>query len=183
MQDRPPLGGRDSGCLGQRVNRVHMMNNRPVITERDLYETALQEYKELEADIRLFTENSMRTKNWSIMVGAAGIFIAFIHKQPTILLLTPFAAILFWTVDARWRSYLVCFIQRQKEIERYFLQERRYIGPQINRSFDRNFMRMQQDLSPWNLAKSPSIHIPHSLIAFVAIFAYVLMSMGFLSFS
>jgi hypothetical protein len=160
-----------------------MMNRRFNLSERDLYDAALQEYRELEAGIRQFTANSMQTKNWSVAVGLAGILIAFIQKQPAVFLLSPITAILFWVMDARWRAYLFCFIERQKEIESFFLGEvHQYVGPQINRSFDRSFDRMKNELSAWNFARNSSIHIPHSIVAFVAISAYALTTFGVIAF-
>ena len=153
------------------------------MTERDRYEAALQEYKELEANIRHSTENSMKTKNWSITIGLAAIIAALTQKQPVILLLSPIAALLFLAMDARWRAYMVCFIERQKEIERYFLGEvNQYIGPQINRSFERNLNRMKKNLTAWSIARNSSIHIPHSLVIFVALSTYTLTSWGIIVF-
>jgi hypothetical protein len=160
-----------------------MMNRRLNLSERDLYDAALQEYRELEAGIRQFTANSMQTKNWSVAVGLAGILVAFIQKQPAILLLSPITAVLFWVMDARWRAYLFCFIERQKEIESYFLGEvQQYIGPQINRSFDRSFDRMKNEVSAWKFARNSSIHIPHSIVALIAISAYALTTLGIFVF-
>ena len=164
------------------INQVQDTHMKFNLTERNIYDTALQEYRELEADIRQFTDNSMKTKNWSVTVSFVGILAAFIQQQPSILLLSAIVAAIFWVMDARWRSYLVCFIERQKEIERFFLGEVQYMGPQINRSFDRTLSRMKEELSTWSFAKSSSIHIPHSLVAFVSIFAYALAALGIIGF-
>jgi hypothetical protein len=79
-----------------------------------------EEYFYLQKRVGDYDQHLMTTKAWSITFSMVGIGTAFAQKAPALLLLAGLASILFWIIEAFWKSFQRAFYPRIMEIEAAF---------------------------------------------------------------
>jgi len=80
---------------------------------------ALQaEYFRLEEIIEDFDNRALTIKAWSVTLCTAGVGAAYIQSEPALLLISSMAAMLFWIIEALWKSSQQAFYERTMDIER-----------------------------------------------------------------
>lgn len=67
-----------------------------------------------------FDRRALLIKGWSVTISVGGLALGFDRGIPMIWLLAAVAGLLFWLIDAKWRTYQYANRGRIKEIEAYF---------------------------------------------------------------
>lgn len=89
-------------------------------TDDKAQEILTQEYLQLQRSIEDFDAKALTIKAWSVTLSAAGIVTAYVETAPMILLIASASALIFWIVEALWKTNQQAFYERVYEIERHF---------------------------------------------------------------
>ena len=77
------------------------------------------EYFHLQKTVEDFDQRGLTIKGWSVTVTLAGVAAALTQKQPALLLLAAFTAILFWLIEAIWKRSQLAYYFRLETIEAF----------------------------------------------------------------
>jgi hypothetical protein len=101
------------------------------------YDLMKQEIDTLQNGIRTYDGMLFTIKGWAITIFSAFIFFAADKQQPAFLPFCAISVILFWLLDATYRTIQTVYINRYNEIER-FLQGSEFSHAVKERNF-KNF--------------------------------------------
>lgn len=79
-----------------------------------------EEYFHLQALMEAFDAKALTIKAWSVTLGVAGLGASSFEKHTPGLLLTAFAGLLFWIIEAHWKSFQYSYRERIDLIEAFF---------------------------------------------------------------
>lgn len=78
-----------------------------------------QEYFHLQKTVESFDERALTIKGWSVTVSMFGIGAAYLQHVPSLLLLSSASALMFWIIEALWKTFQRAFSLRLEEMEHY----------------------------------------------------------------
>lgn len=104
------------------------MSDEPA-TEHRMEDILVQEYLQLQKTIEEFDGKALTIKAWSVTLSAAGIVTAYVEEKPAILLIAAASALVFWIVEALWKTNQQAFYERVYEIEGYFAESDSPVRP------------------------------------------------------
>jgi hypothetical protein len=112
-------------------------------------------------------------KNWAITVALAAIGAGLVYRKE-ILLVSFFASLVFWYLEAYWRGLSHFFSTRIQEIERAFQSGtwREEIPLQVYSTWSKEYTQVRDQTVKY-LFKQSSI-LPHTLIAAISLALYFL---------
>lgn len=135
------------------------------------------EYFHLQKTVESFDERALTIKGWSVTVSMFGIGAAYLQHVPYLLLLSSGSALLFWIIEALWKTFQRAFSLRLEEMERYLngestAQEFRY--PYISLSWSAHWRSMSfLQVFFW-----PHVFLPHLIILLVGIILFFIGGRG-----
>lgn len=99
------------------------------MSDDQLRETLQAEYFYLQGVIEEFDSRALTIKAWSISFSLAAIAGAFASQAYLVFLVAFVSALLFWFLEATWKSFQLGYYQRAEAIERHFQGEAAPIAP------------------------------------------------------
>ena len=94
------------------------------------------EYFNLQSKISEYDSKALTIKTWSISFSLAAMVAAFSYRAPLALLLGSVSALVFWVLEAHWKTFQYAFYKRTWRIEDFFAGRDNDIIPmQIGMSF------------------------------------------------
>jgi hypothetical protein len=135
-----------------------------------------QEYFRLQETVEKFDEKALTIKAWSVTLSMAGIGAAFLHKLPVLLFLSGLASLLFWLIEASWKTFQQAYYPRIKEIESLMSGEvvKHPTSPFIARSWSDAWHLGRRDRLMLRILFWPHVLLPHALVSVVGIASWVL---------
>lgn len=127
-----PKCGRYSGSQLDSVNLLELAGTSPPLTratttdivppniDRDL---TIKEYFQCLSIIDAFDQRALTIKAWSVTASLAGIGAAYTYNKPALFLVSALSALVFWWLEARWKTFQSVYRSRAKEIEQYLQGE------------------------------------------------------------
>jgi hypothetical protein len=96
-----------------------------------------QEYFHLQKTVEDFDQRTLTIKAWSVTVSIAGVGAAFTQKASVLLILAAASALLFWIIEALWKSFQLAYFHRIRTIEAYMRGEglEDFTAPDITRAW------------------------------------------------
>ena len=98
------------------------------------FELLKQEMEILQNGIRTYDSNLFTIKGWAITVFSAAIYFSLQARRPVYLVLSAASVLLFWMVDAVFKTVQRIYISRYNKIEQ-FLQSPQFAQAVAERSF------------------------------------------------
>ena len=98
------------------------------------FELLKQEMEILQNGIRAYDSNLFTIKGWAITIFSASVFFTAQAKQPVYLVFCAASILLFWIVDAVFKSAQRIYTSRYNKIEQ-FLQSPQFAQAVAERSF------------------------------------------------
>jgi hypothetical protein len=83
-----------------------------------------QEYLQLQKVVEDFDLRAITIKAWSVTFSATGLGAAYLQGKPVLLLISALSALVFWIVEALWKTNQQAYYPRIKQIEQYFAGEK-----------------------------------------------------------
>ena len=143
------------------------------MTESKQIDTDLvkQEYFHLQKTVEDFDQRGLTIKAWSVTLSMGGIAAAFTQKQPALLLLASFSAILFWLIEAIWKRFQLAYYYRIRTIEAFMSGKETdgFSAPRITSDWTTGFRQYSLKKVMW----WPQIFLPHLVIALFGVVSWV----------
>lgn len=139
----------------------------------ELNKLLTQEYLHLQSVIEDFDSKALTIKAWSVSFSLAALGAAYAAKTSAILLIASFSAILFWFLEAYWKTFQYAYYQRTQELEAHFAGEVTQSNPlQIGRAWFKNWKeggtRRLVQIMLW-----PHVALPHLAAAVLGLGLFV----------
>ena len=87
------------------------------------------EYLHIQSVIHDFDGRALTIKAWSVSFSLAAIGGAFAAHANSIFLVASFSALLFWLVEAIWKSTQYAFYDRSGKLEQFFAGKQQQLVP------------------------------------------------------
>ncbi len=131
--------------------------------------SALQaEYMQLQKVIEDFDGRALTIKAWSISFSLVAIGTAFATKADAIFAVSCVSALLFWYLEASWKTFQYAFYDRAGDIEAFFRGEKTIEAPfQIGSSWYRRW-RAGGRKRLLRILFWPHVALPHAAVAVLA---------------
>ncbi len=145
----------------------------------DQLRAALQaEYLHLQNVIEGFDGRILTIKAWSITFSLVAIGSAFASHAPEVLLVAGLSALLFWFLEASWKSFQVAYYERADAIEAFFRGETLVIQPfQVGNAWYAAW-KSGRSMRLLRLLAWPHVAVPHVVVALIAFTLFALHRAG-----
>ena len=164
------------------------------MTEAEKNEFLKEEYLKLQDIYEDFDRRALTIKGWAITICLGAIAIGFEKKISSFWMLSGLAALLFWLIEAKWKTYQHANAYRIRTIEGYFRgdKDKKEIVPlQIYNSWFRAYKEnpnphdksqdSKKSVSPWlRVLKSATLSMVYTPYLYIIIISIVLMLSSFL---
>lgn len=140
--------------------------------------TALQtEYLHIQNVIEGFDGRIVSIKAWSISFSLVAVGGAFTANAAPVLLVSCISSLLFWFLEASWKTFQTAYYDRAEAIESYFRGECTLQPFQIGNTWYKSWKAG----GPSKLRRVllwPHVAMPHAAIAALALALFVLQLLG-----
>jgi hypothetical protein len=83
------------------------------------YEFILKEYDLVQSRVRDYDARLFQIKGWSITIFSAALGLAIVQGKELLLVVPFFSCLIFWGLDALYKSFQYIMIERSLEIEKF----------------------------------------------------------------
>lgn len=137
-------------------------------------EELLREYYVIQERIAEFDQHQNGIKAWATTAIAALIGIAYSEYGDVILLLiAAFAALVFWYIDAQWKSFQIIAIRHGRNLEKIFSSDGPYPdGPTIGAHYDASFKLLPKIGRFLYSFTQTNVWLPHLPLGVIALSLY-----------
>jgi hypothetical protein len=96
-----------------------------------------EEYFHLQKTVEDFDQRTLLIKGWSVTASLGAIGLAFSENVPELLPVAAASALLFWVIEALWKSFQQAYYPRIKAIENHLrgTDHSPFSSPEIMRSW------------------------------------------------
>jgi uncharacterized membrane protein len=142
--------------------------------------SALQaEYLHIQGVIEGFDGRILSIKTWSITFSLVALGGAFASHSAVALLIASISSVLFWYLEAIWKTFQVAYYERAELIEAHFRGEVPTIPFQIGGSWYASWKAGGQT-KLLRVLLWPHVAMPHAAIAFAGVVLFILSLLGHL---
>lgn len=136
------------------------------------------EYLHLQKVIEDFDSRAISIKAWSITFSLAAIGGAFVSDAYLVFFIAALSALMFWILEAVWKSFQTGYYERSEAIERYFNGNGTLTAPfQIGTAWFRHWNaggnRQWLKIMLW-----PHVALPHAVVAVIGGLLFALSALG-----
>jgi hypothetical protein len=136
-------------------------------------EEMLREYYCVQDFIDRYGERRLTVKSWSVTSCGVALGFGLMERSPVLFCLAAFGSLVFWYLEALWRTRQSVLIQRAFELEHLLAEgSNKYAGPEISGAFDRVHSLMDT-ASLMKMLLYPSVRVPHYFIFCVGILLFL----------
>lgn len=148
------------------------MLGEPSMSER---EELLREYYMIHERIAQYDDRQISIKSWATTAVAALLGLAYSEAgEPEFLLIAALAALIFWYIDAQWKSFQLIAILHARALERVLERGGPYpAGPTIATHFDKSFAPVKKFKRFWSRVVLASVWLPHLPLGLTALGLYL----------
>lgn len=138
---------------------------------------AIQEYYFLQGDVARFDHIAHGVKNWSITISFAIIGFSVVNDVSYLSLLASVVAIIFWSMEARWKRYQRIHFRRISALEKILGNVNlQYQGPEIRQNFLNEVRTLQggkkEEIRMMLLG---NVSLPHLAILILSILSFFIL--------
>ncbi len=134
------------------------------------------EYLHIQNVIEDFDGRAITIKAWSITFSMVAIIGAFASHTPIVLLVASLSSILFWLLEAFWKTFQDAYYARASDIESFFAGTKADLVPfQIARSWRYSGYRRMLGIMTY-----PHVALPHAAVLIIGLALYACQRLGLL---
>jgi uncharacterized membrane protein len=102
-----------------------------------------EEYFHLQKSVDDYDQRTLTMKGWSVTASLAAVGAAFTQKAPSLLLMASTSALLFWVIEAIWKSFQQAYYPRIRAIEDFMhgAGSEKFSSPGISHSWSASWRR------------------------------------------
>ncbi|MBG6202699.1 hypothetical protein IWQ48_003846 [Labrenzia sp. EL_13] len=125
-----------------------------------------EEYLQLQKTVEEFDGKALTIKAWSVTLSAAGLVAAYVEEKPVVLLIAASSAIIFWLIEALWKTNQYAFYSRIYQIEEAFLNGTEdFPAFQIASSWSKSWNAGRRERKVFQILVWPHVFLPHIVVA------------------
>ena len=133
-------------------------------------EEILREYYWMQQRVAHFDERQISIKSWGTTASGALIGFGFSESLPVLFLLAAISSIVFWYIDAQWKSFQIVAIRHGSSLENLLHEEQaEYTGPSINAYYDDAFGWRKKTERFWYSFFQSNVCVPYLPLGLIAI--------------
>ncbi len=135
------------------------------------------EYLFLQKTYEDFDQRALLIKGWSVTVALGGLGLGFQYARPALWGVAGVAGLLFWVLEAMWKSFQYSFGARIQKIEAHFRGEEGEASMSPFQIYSEWFATYQSSPFLIDLARTaflPLVCVPHSMLVIAAAVLLVL---------
>lgn len=135
------------------------------------------EYLQLQKVVEDFDQRTLTIKAWSVTFSAAGLGLAYAQKASVILIVAALSALVFWIVEALWKTNQQPYYARIAAIEAHFSGDPAATTTpfRIGASWNQAFRAAGGYGRAWRIMLWPHVLLPHAAIVAAGILLFLLM--------
>lgn len=142
-------------------------------------EEALKEYYFIQELVDRYDERSLQIKSWSITASGVAIGFGFTADRPALFLLGSVGSLVFWYLEALWKSIQSVHIVKSHEIEKMLNEsDLAYRGPSISENFASKFRTRTPRKNAFKIMRYRNVWIPHLFIILFGLLLFLLQAPG-----
>jgi Na+-transporting NADH:ubiquinone oxidoreductase subunit NqrB len=145
-------------------------------------EELLREYYWAQKRIGEFDNQQLTIKSWSATASAAVFATYFANGDVRILLVACTAALIFWYIEAQWKSFQMISMRHSRFLEGKLRRREAYDGPTYSDAYANAFGRWTKTKRFLKAASIANVWLPHLPIALAAAGLYCWQSGGLAEF-
>ena len=132
------------------------------------------EYFNLQSKISEYDSKALTIKTWSISFSLAAMVAAFSYRAPLALLLGSLSTLVFWVLEAHWKTFQYAFYKRAWQIEDFFEGKNVNIIPlQIGKSFTQSLLTQARKRF-FKVLFWRHVFLPHVFIFIIGIIIFII---------
>ncbi|MEO4014154.1 hypothetical protein [Pseudomonas rossensis] len=132
-----------------------------------------QEYFHLQSAIDAFDSRALTIKAWSVTFGFATLVGSAIFKEPAVSFVVFISGLLFWCIEASWKTFQDAYYQRVKVLEAYFEKPTGAVVPlQIHRAWNTAYKANRASTFA-KVLLYPHVMLPHVAVALFGLVFYI----------
>jgi hypothetical protein len=136
---------------------------------------ALKEYYFTQELVDRYDERSLQIKSWSITASGVAIGFGFTADRPALFLLGSIGSLIFWYLEALWKSIQAVHIEKSHELEKILNKpELSYDGPSISGNFAEKFRTRAPRRNAFKIMRYRNVWIPHLFIILFGVLLFLL---------
>jgi hypothetical protein len=136
---------------------------------------ALKEYYFTQELVDRYDERSLQIKSWSITASGVAIGFGFTADRPALFLLGSIGSLVFWYLEALWKSIQAVHIAKSQELEAILNKpELNYTGPGISGFFAEKFRTRVPRRNAAKIMRYRNVWIPHLFIILFGVVLFLL---------
>lgn len=133
-----------------------------------------KEYFHLQSEIERFDGKSITIKAWSVSLAGTIAGSSAFTENKVVILFASLVSLMFWFVDAAWKTFQYAHYKRIREIEKFMRGRRKEIlNLQISDSWSRSYsnggLRRLFKIMRWK-----HVLLPHGGMFFLLLLAYLI---------
>ena len=150
----------------------------------ELRKEALEEYYCVQQRIADFDNRIISVKSWGTTATGALIGLSFSQDQPLMLIAGAMFAIVFWFIEAQWKSFQLIALDHARHIERLVSSDedslKAYRGPTIGAAYDTAFQAKHKFSRFKEAARQAYVWLPYLPLAIFSLALYLAYKLGVL---
>lgn len=161
---------------------IEATQSEPISPQADFRrrEEALKEYYFVQEMVDRYDERSLQIKSWSITASGVAIGFGFTADRPALFILGSAGSLIFWYLEALWKSIQFVHIKRSHEIEKMLNgTDLAYNGPGTSENFANEFRSRGPRKNAFKIMRYRNVWIPHLLIVLFGLVLFLLQTPGF----
>lgn len=140
-------------------------------------EYLVQEYFQLQKIVEEYDSKALTIKAWSVTLSAAAIVAAYVEKVPMALIVGATSALVFWVIEALWKTNQNAFYNRIYQIEAFFRSDSNKCSPlQIAGHWSKAWHKGNKELKSFRVMMWPHVFLPHLVVFLGGLLLYVFFS-------
>jgi hypothetical protein len=147
------------------------------VEEKDRVGLLKDEYFQLQKVVEDYDLRALTIKAWSVTFSAAGLVTAYLQNARILLLIAALSALVFWIVEALWKTNQQAYYPRIWKIERHFrdagTEKAEEIRPfAIGLSWGDSFRKEGSYWRSYRIMLWPHVALPHAVVAVVGVLLF-----------
>ena len=144
------------------------------MNEEQLRNALQAEYLHLQKVIEDFDGRTLTIKAWSVTFSLVTVAGFFASHNPAVLMVACVSALLFWYIEASWKTFQYAYYDRSGDIEEYFRGEKKLdfafqIGSSWYKRWKSGGIARMTRIMFW-----PHVALPHAAVAALSLTLYLL---------
>jgi hypothetical protein len=162
----------------ERAPTKDVNDNSSNMSDQERRSLLKDEYLHIQQIIEGFDARVITIKAWSVSTSLAGIGGAFAAHSAPVLLMASISSLLFWSIEAVWKTFQYAHYKRSSEIEKFFAGLEKNLTPMQIGAKWYQYWKEGGTNRLLTILLWPHVALPHVVIFVAGLALYALVILG-----